>query len=505
MKRSLHGNERDDRHASADRPRLSNDYKNKSELVIAIIGGGIGGLAAALSLQQIGLQVKVFERDSSLTIRRQGYGLTLTNNPKGPLAKLGLLDECIAKDCPSNSHYIFDSHGSVLGYYGRAFLESDTIPTNPNNSTSSEEESFGSSRGNLRIPREHLRQMILSRLTPGTVHWGWRFLHYEENKDQVTIEFEVTDPSAGETKVLKTIHADILVGSDGIRSPVRRLRDFYLLPASKRPSILTLRDDTAIGPCPLKYLGISVILGLSTASHPLIQERGFYALDGVHRLFIMPFQVANQQQQKQQLTMWQLSFSDLNEDQSKSLKSSSPEYLLTEALHRTTTWFPAVKEIIRNTPLEEVWGTALFDRDPMPPRRRDQQSRVVVIGDACHPMSMFKGQGANQAVCDGPLLASWLNRGDKAVVSAEGLMTKLRCFEREMVDRTTAKVLASRQAAQHLHSLAVLQDQFAFEGVPKGIPLKPLLEKMRSAGVDASAGSDLDNKVATIIKSTSIV
>ena len=65
-----------------------------SDLRVAIVGGGLAGLAVALSCQQAGIKnVTVYERDVCFDDRRQGYGLTLTNNPKGPLAKLGVLDE----------------------------------------------------------------------------------------------------------------------------------------------------------------------------------------------------------------------------------------------------------------------------------------------------------------------------------------------------------------------------------------------------------------------------
>ena len=46
-------------------------------LTVAVIGGGIGGAALALALQQRGISVLVFERDASFHERRQGYGLTM--------------------------------------------------------------------------------------------------------------------------------------------------------------------------------------------------------------------------------------------------------------------------------------------------------------------------------------------------------------------------------------------------------------------------------------------
>lgn len=75
---------------------------------IVIIGSGLGGLGAAISLQQAGFtNVNIYERDASESSRREGYGLTLTYNPKGPLAQMGVLEEVAQQDCPSRSHYIF--------------------------------------------------------------------------------------------------------------------------------------------------------------------------------------------------------------------------------------------------------------------------------------------------------------------------------------------------------------------------------------------------------------
>jgi len=95
---------------------------------IVIIGAGIGGLSTALSLQRAGFtNVHVYERQSnpdringdSKKKRKHGYGLTLTYNPKGPLAKLGILEELARRDTPSRSHYIFSVSEFFVLFYSR--------------------------------------------------------------------------------------------------------------------------------------------------------------------------------------------------------------------------------------------------------------------------------------------------------------------------------------------------------------------------------------------------
>lgn len=71
---------------------------------VVIIGAGVGGMAAALALQQRGVNVAVFERDARCDLRR-GYGLTLSN--ASALAALGIEDDvrAINQGCVSDCHW----------------------------------------------------------------------------------------------------------------------------------------------------------------------------------------------------------------------------------------------------------------------------------------------------------------------------------------------------------------------------------------------------------------
>jgi 2-polyprenyl-6-methoxyphenol hydroxylase-like FAD-dependent oxidoreductase len=446
---------------------------------ISIIGAGIGGLGAALSLQNHGFAVKVYERDACFHDRRQGFGLTLTNNSKGPLAKLGILSDCIKEDCASNSHWVFSPNGEILGYYGRKFINYEKKETAGNSGSGDKH------RGNLRIPRQNLRKMLLDRLLPDTVQWGYKLETFEESVDNVKLIF-----SNSVNNQREEILTDILIGADGIRSVVRRIRDD-----------IDQQNDTVF---PLKYLGVSVILGLSTLKHPLINQRGFYVLDGVNRLFTMPFQEEDLASKKQQLTMWQLSFSDIDEASATKFKTANPSQLLEKALEKTEKWMSPVAEMIASTKLDEVWGTAIYDRDGMNVYSNKRQgkgklppykSRVTILGDGCHPQSMFKGFGANQALEDGPLISMWLS---KPGLTNDNIYTRLRSFEREMVGRTTPKVLASRSAAKRLHSTDVMSDDFGIEGLSDDTT-KRLLSHFKANNITINSVEDMEEYVVKFL------
>lgn len=320
-------------------------------LDVCIVGSGVAGLSAALSLQSCGFRVKVFERDFDFVDRKQGYGLTLTYSTNGPLSKLGVLDECIANNCPSHCHYVFSPSGDVLGYYGRELKSATEKPQTEQ----------GGNRGNLRIPRQDLRMMLMQKLQPNTIQWGYSVDDYTEYNDCVAVQFRrhFSDNSPVETVEVKSL---VVVGADGIRSKLRHLRDmrhFQRVPESLTSSPATMS--------PIHYLGVAVIIGLSSASHAHIDQRGFYVVDGENRMFTMPYVAPHSSTHEDTpeagsstgQTMWQLSFSGLSEVEATALRKATPEAILSEALRRTAGWFAPVADMIKATLPGELWATGL--------------------------------------------------------------------------------------------------------------------------------------------------
>lgn len=307
---------------------------DKTNARIVIIGSGLGGLGAAISLHQAGFtNVVVYERDASVSARREGYGLTLSYNPKGPLAQMEVLEEVASRDCPSRCHYQFEPSGEVRGYFGNAFSVEGT-------------RGMGQ-RGNLRIPRQVLRRILMERLESKVpVEFGKRLVGFHvgddegeksgstpknnnNNPPQLTVKFEDGSTETG---------VDLLIGADGIRSSVVK----HLLPNS----------DAG-----LNYLGIFIILGIAEFSHPHLDERGFYTLDGNHRLFTMPYEGSRLSGGNRRRIMWQLSYRLESQEEAQRLSRAGPQVLQAEVLRRCQQWHDPVVDMVQSTPHETIWGT----------------------------------------------------------------------------------------------------------------------------------------------------
>ncbi len=147
--------------------------------------------------------------------------------------------------------------------------------------------------------------------------------------------------------------------------------------------------------------------------------------------------------------MWQLSF-PVPEDEATAFKRLGPQALKEEAIRRCPAWHAPIPQILAETPVSLISGYPAYDRELLTSELLPAESRVTLIGDAAHPMSPFKGQGANQALLDALSLARTIY---KTGTTAEDSVKKiLRAFEAEMLTRSAVKVKASADAARFLHT-----------------------------------------------------
>ena len=432
--KSLYSDDEEEETVPACRCCLSNSLLETMN--IAIVGSGLAGLSAAISLEQVGYKnITIYERDVSWSARREGYGMTLSYDPRGCLEALGVLDDVANSDCPSRSHYLFDPKGNVKGYFGNAFRNL----LNDDNPSSKPHRGVGQ-RGNLRVPRQVVRKILTDKLKYSQVLWNHKLLDVVQCEgDKVELVFDSPDENSCEKRTTKKRYlADIVIAADGIRSSVVR----SWIPKVPPPSSLKVR----------------LIVGISEGyMHPLLDERAFHTHTTGIRLFTMPFEGSRLDSVEKRRCMWQLTFSEqiLNHT-SDSEDSYTSEDLLRQALQIAGDWHCPIPQMIKATPINTIWGTTLCDRDPVPVYRELKEmalQRVLIIGDALHAMSPFKGQGANNALSDGRVVAQWLDPNNPRKKHKTRKIEKaVKSCMRELTQRTQKVVYLSREASKFWHS-----------------------------------------------------
>lgn len=383
---------------------------------LAIIGGGIGGVALAVACLHRNIPFTLYERDSSFDARSQGYGLTLQQASKA-IKEFGIFT--LKEGVISTRHVVHTTDGTIIGEWGmRKWMQSAEKAT-PKHT-------------NIHIARQSLRLALLDQLGGhNMVQWGHQLVDLKECPGEgINLTFQVNGS-------LKTAKADLVVGADGIRSAVR-----------------SLLIDEAINP--LRYLGCIVILGicpleaLEGLESPLLDSATvFQTANGNERIYIMPFDSDS--------VMWQLSF-PLPENEAKELSSKGAKALKEEACRRTP-WHKPIPQILEATQEALVSGYPVYDRDLLQSEILEKAGAITLIGDAAHPMSPFKGQGANQALLDALALARGITKGCGPFYpwKEAGIRERvLKAFETEMIERSAIKVNDSAGAAQFLHSETVL-------------------------------------------------
>jgi len=315
---------------------------------IAIVGGGIGGLAAALAMTQAGYAVTVHERSPQLV--DQGAGITLAPNATRVLYHLGLGPDLEATSVtPPQTEYRHYRTGEVImrmmtkdfrAIYGAPYM---------------------------RLHRWDLQEAMINRLAtlaPDALRLGSRVDRLVPRHEHVELRFA---DGHGEM-------ADVVVAADGIRSAIR---------------------ESLFNPVPPVFSGFVAWRGLVDTAQlpPHLRESAVAFGQGRHlnrylvrRGELLNF-VAVAQRDHWEAEGWNI---------------PAP---LDEFLEEFSSFDEGTRTIISRPLPGQVFKWGLFGR---PWLDEWSHGRIVLLGDAAHPMLPFLGQGAANALEDAMILTRCL-------------------------------------------------------------------------------------------------
>jgi len=310
---------------------------------IAVIGAGLGGMTVAGLLQRRGFAVQVYEQAPAFS--RIGAGIHLSSNVMMVMRRLGI--EKTLSDVGLHP----DAFVSRQWDTGEVLFE---LPFDAPN-----EARFGAAY--INVHRGDLHSILESALVPGTVAFGKKLASIDNSGPTARLSFE--DGHQAE--------ADLVIGADGLNSKVR---DYVLGPEKPRYTghiahraifPATLLNGLPIRAC-TKWWG--------PGNHILV----YYMTQAREEVYV----VTSAPQAE-----WT--------SQAAFVPCDRNEFIATfDGYHAE------LRQVVRTAP--EVTKWPVFDRE-FP--KRWSQSRLVLLGDACHPMRPYMAAGAAMAIEDAAILA----------------------------------------------------------------------------------------------------
>jgi len=356
---------------------------------ISIIGGGIGGLTAALSLQHFGFRVSIFEQAREL--REIGAGVVISPNAMHALNFLGVGGR-VAQDAGPTELYV------VRHFQTGAVIT--TRWTGPDYF-----DRFGASYHQVHRADLHgaLAAAIL-RNDPDCVLLEHRFETLTQDAKRVVATF-----ANG-----KTHASDVLIGCDGGASRIRAcLFGDEVVNYTGQMAFRALVPMASVPPSIMKYpYAMHVGVNRALLHYPLR-----------HRTVMNVVCLAREPQ-------WQ--------DEGWTIPAT-----IDEVARLYADFHPDALELIRAIEPGTLFKWGLRDREPSP---QYTKGRVTMLGDAAHPMTPFLGQGACLAIEDALVLG-------RAFAAASSFAEAFAIYENTRKARANGAQLASRQQADELQGV----------------------------------------------------
>jgi salicylate hydroxylase len=314
---------------------------------IAIVGGGIGGLAAAAFLHRAGLSATVYEQAAEL--KEVGAGLVVAPNAARLIRRLGVMDQF------EQSAVRMDT-----GWEFRRWEDGTVISVEKLHGVC--ERLYG--EHTYAIHRANLLDVIRTAVPMGIVQLDSRCVSVTPDDEGVRLLF-----ADG-----RTAQADIVIGADGVHSVVR---------------------GVVTQPTPPEYSGICAFRALVPAAEaPEFSRRRAHTLwvGPGHHLVHYPISAGRY--------VNLVAFAPANDYTEESWSATATRE---ELLAEFDGWDSRLLELISAAGTPGRW--ALLDRAPL---KRWSSGSVTLLGDAAHPMFPFFAQGAAQSIEDAAVLATCL-------------------------------------------------------------------------------------------------
>lgn len=318
-------------------------------LPIAIVGAGIGGLAAAVSLRAEGFAVRVYEQAS--TKRERGAAIGLRASTVRILHEWGLTAEyepCVFR---------FDTIGLLRGDTGEKHGEIALADPGGEPGRNWHES----------IRRGDLHRLLAARVPEESVRLSAKCEAVLDHGDHVELRF--ADGSSA--------RALAAIGADGIHSRVRQMT----------------------GPDEAVYSGLRSFPGIVPADRvkdlvPEVRALMWERAEARSFFVMMPVEQGRY-----------LGFDAVLPAEEPGEETWRDTVSRDELAKRLDGFDPVVPELVRRVAETEVIAFSMYDRDPI---ERWTGNRVTLLGDAAHPMLPSEGQGANLAIQDAVALAGYL-------------------------------------------------------------------------------------------------
>jgi 2-polyprenyl-6-methoxyphenol hydroxylase-like FAD-dependent oxidoreductase len=355
---------------------------------VAIVGGGIGGLALALALRQRGLACEVYE--GVREVREVGVGITLLPHAMRELAALGVQPQIEALGIENLESVFFNRWGQYVYREPRGRHAGYRLPE------------IGIHRGKL---HRVLFQAVRERLGDVHVHLDHRCVGVEQDDSRATLRFE---DAAGQLR--PPVEADVVVACDGVNSAIRR--QFY--PEEQ-----------------LAFTGINTWRGV-TVHRPILSGKSYVRVGCVDtgKMVIYPI-VDNVDGQGNQLVNWVAEIRQHEASRNDWNKPGQLEDFIGFFAGWQFDWLD-VPTLMANA--QQIFEYPMVDKDPVP---RWTFGRVTLLGDAAHPMYPRGSNGSAQALIDARTLAD-------ALVSQGDPLSALARYEAQRLAPTARIVQTNR-------------------------------------------------------------